>query len=578
MNGLIKAHVLNYLPARLAAQLGPAGQRRPEFLEWLSSDLLRLSSAFIAEHRLLESPFVRGMNSIFDTSRFDLLLNKWVTDYLFQLFGAFERDVPLTLEDNPLHRASAASFERRFSRTLTIHWEPAPGMAARLFSAVAQTASIAWFALNAGLRLQSSRERHVVLREAIWGFERGRYFHDDFIVGGSIAPEGLLLYSRANPQDERAAAREAARASRYAHFDLPDLKLSVRALFGRVVPLYLLRAVPNLLRSVETPHFSLFSSLFSTFIANAIPYEKVFSNYSLVSEFGHNLFSPSHIAEAIVCENHGTAYLLTHWSDLSLHIDEFWLAFLGCDRYLVWGPAHVQGCEVEPAKVEPIGYYFKDRIQGLRADPASLTALRAEMGVPPAAKTVSFFDETFGGDIKMTEAHFLDFWTCILKAARRHPEARVVVKPKGNFFHHQFSEAGRGRFEAIQQEVAALSNVSVLDGAKWSFIETMAISDLVVTQGMTSSATIALMCGIDGLYFDQAAYRHPFSERFKGRLVFDDPAAFLARLDAVLAGTGERPLAVVPLELLRRYDAFPDSRGIDRLRDALAGGLARIKG
>ena len=85
---------------------------------------------------------------------------------------------------------------------------------------------------------------------------------------------------------------------------------------------------------------------------------------------------------------------------------------------------------------------------------------------------------------------------------------------------------------------------------------------------MSSSATIAIICGIEGLYFDQAQHIHPFSKLFKNRLVFDDSERLLKMLDSIVQEK-EFPLKDISLDLIRQYDEFPDDRGIDVFREIL---------
>lgn len=578
MRDRLKTALANYLPARLAAQGAPPRQARPEYVEWLSADLTDVVCRFYLDQGLAADPFVRGMGEAFATRRFEPFVKKWLTEYLFKLFGVLEGragspPAPVRLEDNPLHRCAIAAYARRFGAAPEVAWDPPPGPERRLANVLAFVGAVGWQALRNGLRLSAPPPGRKVLREAIWGLEgRGAYFHDDFLVDGkAVRPEDFVLFSReaALGCADRSKARSQARASRYAHFDLPALRMGLGPLLGRVLPLYAGRAAALLLASVRSEHFTLFSSLLSSFAANALPYERVFSNFRVASELGHNYFSSSHVAEAVVCENHGAGYYLLHWSDNSVAVDGFLAAFLGCDAYLPWGRAHLQGGEAGPARTDPIGYFFKDRIRGIRRDPAERARVLAAMGVPPGGKVVGAFDETFGGEIKMTEGHFLTFWRTMLDLAAAEPGVRVLFKPKGTYFHDRFTDEGRRRFDALRAEAAGRPNVTVLDYARWSFIEPIAVSDLVVTQGMTSSSTIALVCGVDALYLDQACYGHPFAAAFKDRIVFDDPGRLLETARALLRGGSPRPLELIPEPQLRDYDAFDDDRGIERLRERL---------
>ena len=88
---------------------------------------------------------------------------------------------------------------------------------------------------------------------------------------------------------------------------------------------------------------------------------------------------------------------------------------------------------------------------------------------------------------------------------------------------------------------------------------------------MTSSSTIAIICGIEGLYLDEVGYGHPFAKHFKDKIVFADPEKLLNMIKKILIGN-ENPCSSIPAELLREYDEYNDDRGIDRFREILAAG------
>jgi len=259
---------------------------------------------------------------------------------------------------------------------------------------------------------------------------------------------------------------------------------------------------------------------------------------------------------------------LMHWSDTAVKIDKYLTAYLGCDNYFVWGKAHVTGVEGGVNIVKPTGYAFKKFIKNVAAD---RNGVLKKMGIKSEGKIASFFDETFRSSCKMTEKHYLNFWRATLDFARKNQDCTVLVKPKTLERYKGLSAELIPEFLGLKAEIEKLDNAYIVDDKRWSFIEVIGVSDLAVTQGMFSSATIAIICGIEGLYLDEAGYNHPFRERFTGRIVFDDAESLLRMAERIVKGEGS-PIKDISEELLREFDAFSDDDGVGRLREALVRG------
>jgi hypothetical protein len=170
----------------------------------------------------------------------------------------------------------------------------------------------------------------------------------------------------------------------------------------------------------------------------------------------------------------------------------------------------------------------------------------------------------------MKEEHFVSFWSSILQTAIQQKGNTVVIKPKGNSLCDQLSDGLKKEYLAIWNKVSRMENVYFIDKNRWCFIEAIGVSDIAVSQGMTTSSTVAIICGIEGLYLDQFGYEHPFSKSFKDRIVFDDPRELTDMIDKIVTGQAS-PLGEIPEELLREFDEYSDDRGIDLIKDILLG-------
>ena len=557
-------------------------QQSAEYLEWVNFQLVELTNDFVDKQNLLNSSFIKKINKIFKTTRFEQLLKRWIVEYFLSLFDRLyelntygnDRKNKLVLEDNPINRFAVEAYCLRFKvKPDNIRWIPVLNHSRRIISMLFQILYIICHFLNSGLKISSKKKEFKVMREALWGLygQGGYFFHDDFFVDGKkIHKEDVLFFARpviVQDPTGRGKAYYDAQKSGYANFYLPSLKIGLKELVLRVIPKYIFQSSAVLFSEIGSFNFSLFQNIFYFFLMYALPYEKVFSNFRVSSELGHNCFAANHIPEAIICQNYGTKYYLMHWSDQSLSINRFNLSFLGCDYFLMWGEAHVRGVEGDRSILKFTWHLFKRFIKwtSLNRD-----RVLADMKIKSKGRIVTFFDESFGGACKMTEDHYLGFWETILKLAQEDEQNTIVVKPKDLSRYINLSESLKNRFLEIKSSLEKLNNVFIIDDRKWSFIEAVGISDIVITQGMTSSATIAIICGIEGLYLDQAEYNHPFSKMFKDKIVFDSPEKLLLAVHKINAGK-DSVFNYIPEELIRKYDAFADDRGIDILRDIFSG-------
>jgi len=550
-------------------------QKSHEHLEWRGSSMVNLVEDFVHKNKLQDSRFIKGMNNIFNTSRFNFLLKKWVIEYFMKLFSILH-DFPiyqreLVLADNLLNRFGVEKYHARFGVLPVIKWKKEPGLLRRIFSIFMRCGVIFYLSLNRGVKISGRLKRYKVMREALWGLHDtgGYFFHDDFFVDGKkIKKEGLLLYSRGYPVEEgRLKAYHEAKRSSYRHFDIKTLSLGIWPFFSRVIPKYIVLTSKLLLEEANSSYFSLYWSVYSCFMYNALPYEKVFSHFEVASELGHNYFSASHIAEAIICQNHGAKYYLMHWSDNSITINSFVLSFLGCDSFFIWGNAHANWMEQKSGIALPVGYVFKRFVKEVKAKREKILP---EMGVRPEGKIVSFFDESFGANCKMTEENFVNFWETALRLSEKRPDITILMKPKTLSRCDSLSEGLKKRFIDIKTKMENMTNVYIMSSDRWSFIEAIGVADIVVTQGMTSSATIAIICGIQGLYLDEAQYNHPFSRLFKDRIAFDDSEKLLSMIGKIV-DQKDNPSEDIPENLLRDFDAYPDERGMGLFLSILSG-------
>ena len=577
----IKKSIFNDPFTQTERQAGPITQKSKSYMECITSDLLLISREYIEENGLENNAFVKKMNALFHTTGFEQLVRRRATEYFLEMFRMFDQACAdevlsrkkIVLEDSPINRTAVEKYSSKFRRCPDIGWIRGSGVFTRLLGVLICFASVLKNSADKGFVLFKRPKKYKVLRESLWGLKNrgGKYFHDDFLVDGDIIKkDDMLFFSRGialNP-GSRALAKEDAASSQYASFFLPSLRLSVSDFFARILPKYLIADILILLSEINSRNFTFILNTNRFFTGAAVLYEKIFSNYEVISELGHDYFSANHIPEAIVCRDHGVKYYLMHWSDNSIRIDTYLLSDLVCDNFLMWGRAHLQGVEGENANPYYTGYVFKRFIKNTQRDKAKVLS---EMGIVKQGKIITFIDEAFGGEIKMTQDNFVSFWETILKTAQAQRQNTIVIKPKGKYLFVNLTGHYRERYEVLKVQMSGMDNVYIIDETKWSFIEAIGISDIVITQGMTSSATIAIICGIEGLYFDQASYNHPFSKKYKDAVAFDDSEKLIKKISLIVNGQ-DSVFDVIPEKEIRGFDEFADDRGIDLIRHMLATG------
>ncbi|MBF0385367.1 MAG: hypothetical protein HQL27_05800 [Candidatus Omnitrophica bacterium] len=537
---------------------------------WIEGEKYILTKSFEAD------PFIRSINKLFDTGKFTKFYKRFILQYIFCLAGVLANQSvggkikEIALEENEINCYVADYYFRATGRDPRIVWKKR-SMFVGFLQIFVNIFIQAALSLKSGFKLSKGIKQFKLLREGLWGLydTGGAYFHDDFLVDGEkIRNDDLLLFSWGISKNDfyRRKAYDDARKSPYSHFDIKKLSIGLKSFILRIMPKYVFFSTAYLLSYLGSNNFSFYRSAFLSFSISAIPYEKVFSHYRFTSTLGHMFFSTSHIAESIICENYNSRYYLMHWSDVSYKDHRPFLSHMGCDKFLGWGKIHLDGLNVETLSS---GYVFKRFIKNVARDKSTILT---QMGVSAGKKIISFFDESFSALCRMTSRHYVNFWELAYHCALDNPGCEIIIKTKNPQMPNSLEPELYSIFAELSEKMKKLSNVHIIDEKRFSFIEAIGVADIVITEGMTSSATIAIICGITGLYFDEAGYDHPLKERFKGRIVFDDPLKLRNMISSIIAGK-EDPLKEIPESLLREYDEYSDDRGIDIFREVISKGL-----
>ncbi|HAH05420.1 MAG TPA: hypothetical protein DCM05_02665 [Elusimicrobia bacterium] len=423
-----------------------------------------------------------------------------------------------------------------------------------------------------GFRLGSERKAYAVARELSDGFGRAVLRDDPMVDGRGIQPRDVLFLDRSR-ESPHPAAGECPELG----YDLQDLDtLPIPLGPGAAAPLlfYFVRPVLDALRLAAQGNLQLLPAA-AFFLKQSWPYDV------LLRSFRVRLISSNKdwgdVPQTMAANRHGARSFLIQWSDITAY-PEIHHAFIAHDLYFFWGEGHRDFHAGHKKIAQPLstGCIFKASFleQRRRAD-----ALRERIGLG-RGRAVSFFDTTFGDVYEYPEAMFLRYLDSMRLCARALPETLFLLKRKRfwlDSYDSLISPTHRAAYRERWDALRTLPNFKDVSGSVRDPEALIAVSDVVVTLAMTSPSTIALLCGVDALYYDDSGNRqHPFCRLPEKRLVLDAPQALADRVAEILQGRA-RPTQLLSESDLRPLDAHRDAGALERIRDVLRAELSSSK-
>jgi len=192
-------------------------------------------------------------------------------------------------------------------------------------------------------------------------------------------------------------------------------------------------------------------------------------------------------------------------------------------------------------------------------------------GFKKGNKTATFYDSSLG-NARFTEDFYIEYIELIREFCEMNRDVNVLLKPKKSQRHVEAYIAGRShdkliRYMDVWKQLFSCDNFNYLDPAEWTIEETIAVSDVCVTMGLTTPSTIALVCGKNAFYFDNSDNTgHSFAQKYKDKIVFDNKDFLLKQISNVLSGEFDCRDLISEREI-REYDAFNDDKALERLRN-----------
>lgn len=424
--------------------------------------------------------------------------------------------------------------------------------------------------LHRGVVFRQNRKKYKISKEATWNFFRGTLRDDIVVDGGKIMKKDLLLLNIDEANPYRVKAFEEAVQEGFDTVSMAKLKININGNTPRALYFYLV--VPLIvyvrLRGARQPYLF---SLFVLFHGRCFPWEVFLNAFDI--DYNISVYDCGDVAETIILNQYGAQNVFFQRSDMTFS-KSYSHAFIAHNIYFAWGDVHYDlhaenyfvdkkvniGCIYKKAYNEAVNE--ADKIRGCIPS------------MDKARKTVAFFDTAFHDSIHVTTALFLEFLDIIAEFCERHPDVNVLLKPKKDKNDVLGMLNGSlERYDFIWDRLKDCKNFTYLDPWEWSIESIIAVSDICINMAITSTSTIALICGRNALYYDNTGNKeHLMVRKYNGKIVFDNRKALLEQIDHILRDrlpSGNR----LSEKELREYDAFDDDKALERLSNYLGSGL-----
>lgn len=393
-------------------------------------------------------------------------------------------------------------------------------------------------------------------RKAGWGLSR-EILRDDYLIDGiHFKKDDIIFYVDSQNEASNSAAQQLKERD-YRVVDITKCKLNIKTGFLSGLFIFLIQPVvlAAILFSEKTEYFM---EEMLGFYRSSLHHFLFLTNYRVR---GHiSLSDHGEIGETILMNRFGCKNLLYHWSDMTC-TKAVNHAFTVHNIYYSWGPIHhdFQRENYYHDKVEIVGCIL------LKSYFDALLNLPAEQKTQKT-KRILVCDTSFTNTLHLSEDFYLDFLDLTIDMLSEFPDVEFIFKSKNNreCIVNGFTndERRRGYREKIN---FLLKNEKFVYYDNTIQLESLiAESDIVLSMSMNSPATIALILGKEGIYYDTTGNRfHPFVQ-YKNHIVFDDKKKLLGHVKDILGGK-RSVFEYIDPDLLNRYEPYKDASALDRL-------------
>jgi hypothetical protein len=540
---------------------------------------MECSDFVLSRLKLEDCQFTKVYNEKFKTNKFKPFVLKWVSTYVLELLICLYKahldehsKKVVYLHNNLLNRYIYEWWGQKTGSKIQVKWLKESEVKAGLKAITYIVASFIYRLLSRRLCLPVRPKRFKIMKQATWGL-RAPVFRDDFFIDDEkLLKKDLLLYTSGYYEPGRMLAYKAAQDSEYECMNKKKLKIPINLLFGRLLKYHLLLPLVFIFKNFWNKQNYLLKEWLKYFHVPAIGEEILLSHYQIGLELSVEECGLYHIPETIIMNNYGAKSVIYHWSDLTA-FDAVGHHFQAFNIYLIWGKAHLRGKRHFVDNVIETGCWLKHNFTEFTKNKKNICE---KLGLPISGyKVIAFFDESFDPDVHFTEEVLLDFWQMMFELINENKNVIGILKPKpGNEKYSTLSNKGKEIFNNIKEKCLESGRFYFIDNPREVVLtEVIAISDINITMGMGSPSNIALLCGKIGLYYDTTGNdQHPFTQKYRGKLVFDNKRELFSAVNKIIDGA-YNPLSEIEEALLEDYDQFRDEMGLVRFREALLANL-----
>lgn len=540
----------------------------------INKEVIDLTVKFYDQQIASKITTVVYYNKILRTRKFEAYIKKEIS---FQIFAVLRdlhlirlqslHDRMILISQNPLNEFVV----RYMSENYTINYQIEyirPKV--NLFILLAYYGQLFKQIFHRGFVFRQNRKKYKVSKEATWNFFRGTLRDDIMVDGDKIMKKDLLLFNIDQTNPYRVKAFAEAKQEGFDTVSLMKLKININENAPGVLYFYLSVPLITYARLLFEHQVYLFN-LFALFHGRCFPWEVFLNTFDV--DYNISVYDWGDVAETIILNKYGTQNVFFQRSDMTFS-KSYLHAFIAHNIYFAWGDIHydLRADNYFVDKKINIGCIYKKAY-----NEAVHEADKIRTSIPllnKARKTVAFFDTAFQDSIHVTTALFLEFLDIIAEFCGRYPHVNVLLKPKKDKKDVLGMLNGTlERYNFIWNRLEHCKNFTYLDPWKWSIESIIAVSDICINMAITSTSTIALICGKSALYYDNTGNEeHPMVRGHSGTIVFDNKEALFGRIEHILQDQSS-PGNRLSEQELKEYDAFDDDKALERLSSYLGNGL-----
>lgn len=536
----------------------------------INRETLDVTQQFFDQEKQLQNIIVNIFNKFFLTEKIEAFFKKKisfeVTSVLEKLHYIANKDLlkrTIMLKKCSLNKLIVEYFEKKYSVSINVKYQ------IDCAEFLGLTSYYCWFLGSVfcrGFVFNAKKKKYKVLKEVISGFS-DEAFSDDALIDGDLFREKDVLFVNFNSKEEMYIKHsEDALTKGYDVINLKELKLNVNNTIYSLLFQYLSGPFFVFHYLLVKRKLYLFGNVF-LLLREAFVFEVLMNLFEVRCFFSSADYGD--VVPSIVFNKYGAKSIISHWSDMTAFKD-FKLAFIVHNIYFAWGDIHYDfhSDNLYVDEKVNVGCIYKKQYNELLKNKNVIIDKLPQFD--RNKKTVVFFDSSFSSLAQMSDSAFLEYLYVINEYCRMNKDVNIIYRPKGSIdvvsfccrnFLHEYLE--------LRKKLSSYENLYFFERQEWSTMEAIILSDVVVSFGMNSPATITLILGKEALYFNNTGNtEHPFAKAYTNQLVFESCDMLIEQINKILDYQFSCR-SVLTEKDIRNYDAFDDDLAFDRIREYL---------